>query len=85
MPKFTVNRHNCDHGYWQVPDVEGGQMVTPDQMMLYHIGEREGRSVRAEEFRKLGFDFKPDNREDVGGHNVSGKVTIVYEFRKPGF
>lgn len=83
MPKIEVHRKNCIYGVWGVPDdTNGPDWVDAVSMMTHYISDQEGRTVSADELRKLDFSFNPDNKADAGGHGVMGNVQIVYELKK---
>lgn len=70
MEKFEVNRRNCIHGWWKVPDTDEGQDMTMWEMAQHYVGkEADIRGVR----------FTPDRKEDQGGHGVFGKVEIKFK------
>lgn len=79
IPRFSVNRNNCDHGKWRIPGKEEGGTII--DMAEHYISGREGRQVSADELSKLDIEFTPDKPEDTGGHGVPGRVDIDYDLK----
>lgn len=83
MPKVEILRPSCIKGYWGIPNgLNGLEWVTAADMMRLYISQQEGREVNLHEFRRLSFEFSPDNPREAFRDGSLGKVTIIYEFKR---
>ena len=72
MPRIEIDRNNCDYGSWDV----NGQPGNLIDMVEHYTGESTDNI-------DFNYTFVPDNPDDVGKHNVPGKVLIEYTPKNP--
>jgi hypothetical protein len=78
MPEIFVNRNNCSHGLWAMPD---GKKVPIDKMVEYYISSQEGQPIKMDDLTSFSYRFiyaDPKTEASGGAHNAPGRVEIFY-------